>query len=261
MTDYSTCCCHRRWVAKLCLTLLDATDCSPPGASVHGVLQYSSQGYWSGCHCLLQRIFPTQRSNPCLLLGRWILYNRATWEVVQQVHRCSNACLLNYNENKAKKSYFSPLCKDCKHFSLLHHLVIGSKPLSALGTLPAALEVPAHLPSPVSPLAPTPVTTASVLQHIQLTRPRASAPPATPNTHPWSPLSALCSSLCWHLCHLLRGGPLLLLHTYLECSCLFHVYLVAVCLSLRPRANVSRSLPRPQHPAQAHSSAQELGVD
>ena len=28
-----------------------------------------------GCHLRLQGIFLTQRSNPCLLLGRWILYH------------------------------------------------------------------------------------------------------------------------------------------------------------------------------------------
>ena len=28
---------------------------------------FSRQEYWSGCHCLLQGIFPTQGSNPCLL--------------------------------------------------------------------------------------------------------------------------------------------------------------------------------------------------
>ena len=140
-------------------------------------MEYSSQGYWSGLHCLLQRTFLTQGSNPCLLLGRWILYNQVTWEVVQQVHGCSNACLLSYNENKTKKSYFSPLCKDCKHFSLLHHLVIGSKPLSALGTLPAALEVPAHPPAPSPRLHLLQLQLPRMfLQHIQLTRPRASAP-------------------------------------------------------------------------------------
>ena len=32
----SCCCC---WVAKSCLTLCDPTDCSPPGSSVHGILQ------------------------------------------------------------------------------------------------------------------------------------------------------------------------------------------------------------------------------
>ena len=32
-------------VAKLCLTLWDPTDCSPPGSSFHGI---SRQEYWSG---------------------------------------------------------------------------------------------------------------------------------------------------------------------------------------------------------------------
>ena len=32
----STCCCL---VAKLCLTLCDLMDCSPPGSSVHGISQ------------------------------------------------------------------------------------------------------------------------------------------------------------------------------------------------------------------------------
>ena len=51
------CCC---WGSKLCQTLLPPMDCSPPGSSVHGILQpkvpeeFSSQG----CHFLLQGIFP-----------------------------------------------------------------------------------------------------------------------------------------------------------------------------------------------------------
>ena len=36
--------------------------------------EFSRQEYWSGCHCLLQGIFPTQRSNPGLLHCRQILY-------------------------------------------------------------------------------------------------------------------------------------------------------------------------------------------
>ena len=39
------------------------------------------QEYWSGCHFLLQGIFPTQGLNPCLLCtARWILYHWVTWE-------------------------------------------------------------------------------------------------------------------------------------------------------------------------------------
>ena len=36
-----------------------------------------------GCHSLLQEIFLTQGSNPCLLHCRWILYHWATWEALQ----------------------------------------------------------------------------------------------------------------------------------------------------------------------------------
>ena len=41
---------------QLCLTLCDPTDCSPPGSSVHRILQARRPVC---CHALLQRIFPT----------------------------------------------------------------------------------------------------------------------------------------------------------------------------------------------------------
>ena len=46
-------------------TLCDPVDCRPPGSSICG----DSPGKKTGraCHALLQRIFPNQRSNPCLL--------------------------------------------------------------------------------------------------------------------------------------------------------------------------------------------------
>ena len=45
----------------------------------------SRQEYWSGgCHALLQGIFPTQRLNLPVLLGRRILYHWATWEAPDQ---------------------------------------------------------------------------------------------------------------------------------------------------------------------------------
>ena len=51
--------------AQLCLTLWDPMDCSPPGFSVHGILPGKNTG--TGCHFLLQGIFPTQGLNPRLL--------------------------------------------------------------------------------------------------------------------------------------------------------------------------------------------------
>ena len=54
-------------VTQSCPTLCDPTDYSPPGSSVHGILQAS-------CHSLLQGIFPTQGLNPGLLHCRQILH-------------------------------------------------------------------------------------------------------------------------------------------------------------------------------------------
>ena len=45
--------------------LCDPMDCRPPGSSVHGVSPGKNTEV--GCHALLQGIFPTQGSNPCLL--------------------------------------------------------------------------------------------------------------------------------------------------------------------------------------------------
>ena len=53
-------------VAQWCLTLCDPMDCSPPGSSVHGVLQARIPGV--GCQALLQGIFQTQGWNSHLLL-------------------------------------------------------------------------------------------------------------------------------------------------------------------------------------------------
>ena len=61
--------------------LCDSMDCSLPGSSVHRDSPGKNTGV--GCHALLQRIFPTQGSNPCLLWFlhfRWILYCWATGE-------------------------------------------------------------------------------------------------------------------------------------------------------------------------------------
>ena len=63
-------------VTQSCLSLCDPIDCSLPwfhGSSVHGILQARILE-WVG-HSLLQGIFPTQGSNPCLLHCRWSLYH------------------------------------------------------------------------------------------------------------------------------------------------------------------------------------------
>ena len=56
--DCVVCVCSQFW-----LSLYDPMDCSPPGYSVHGIIQTTGVG----CHFLLQGIFPTQGSNLSLL--------------------------------------------------------------------------------------------------------------------------------------------------------------------------------------------------
>ena len=58
---------------RLCLTRCNPFDCSPPGSSVHGILQARVTGV--GCHSLLQGPFLTQGSNLGLLHCRQILYH------------------------------------------------------------------------------------------------------------------------------------------------------------------------------------------
>ena len=57
-------CVHAK-LLQLCLSLCDPSDCSPPGSSVHGDSPGKNNGV--ACHALLQGIFLTQGSNPCLL--------------------------------------------------------------------------------------------------------------------------------------------------------------------------------------------------
>ena len=59
-------------VVQSCLTLWDM-NCSPPGTSVHGILQARILE-WVSSHSLLQGIFLTQGSNPGLPHCRRVLY-------------------------------------------------------------------------------------------------------------------------------------------------------------------------------------------
>ena len=60
-------------VHPLCPTLCDSMDCSPPGSSVHGILQ-ARRLEWDAIS-FLQGIFPTQKWNPGLLHCRRILHH------------------------------------------------------------------------------------------------------------------------------------------------------------------------------------------
>ena len=74
-----------------CLTLCDPVDCSLLGSSVHGNSPGKNTGV--GCHALLQGIFPTERSNPCLLCllhCRQILYCWTTREAPSATYMLPN---------------------------------------------------------------------------------------------------------------------------------------------------------------------------
>ena len=75
-------------VAQLCPTLCDPMDCSPPGSSVHGILQVRMLEY---CHSLLQRIFLNQESNLGLLHCRQILYH-LSYREVKVAQSCPTLC-------------------------------------------------------------------------------------------------------------------------------------------------------------------------
>ena len=59
---------------SVCPVLCDPVDYSPPGLSVHGILQATTLE-WVGCLSFLQGIFPTQGWNPGRLHCRQILYS------------------------------------------------------------------------------------------------------------------------------------------------------------------------------------------
>ena len=78
-------------VAQLCLTLWGPMDCSPPGSSVHGILQekileWGAISYSGG-------VFPTQGSKPCLFHLR--LWQADSLPLVPPVKPLSDLSLAN----------------------------------------------------------------------------------------------------------------------------------------------------------------------
>ena len=84
-----------------------------------------------GCHFLLQRIFPTQGSDPvspCLLHGRQILYHWATWEAPIHLHY-RITCFRNRSldghfqrsQSSNKKKRFSSFQSLFLHFNTSFH--------------------------------------------------------------------------------------------------------------------------------------------
>ena len=77
-------------------TLCGSMDCSPPGSSVHGLLQARILGFLQGCYALLQGIFPTQRLNPiapapsALQMGSFLLSHQESPYIAEFVSRATS---------------------------------------------------------------------------------------------------------------------------------------------------------------------------
>ena len=76
-------CCVPCLVAQSCLPLCKPTDCSPPGSSIHGILQARILEWVAMPSC--RGLFPTQGSNPGLPHCRWILYHLSHQESPTQL--------------------------------------------------------------------------------------------------------------------------------------------------------------------------------
>ena len=63
--------------AQSCPTPSNPLDCSPPGSSVHGILQARTLE-WAAISCSREPY--RHRGWTCISRTRWILYCRATWE-------------------------------------------------------------------------------------------------------------------------------------------------------------------------------------
>ena len=133
-------------VTHLCLTLFDPMDSSPPGSSVHG--DSPGKNTEVDCHDLLQRIFPTQGSNPDLPHCRQIRYWRGNTNSLRKTQisekrrlssdkwlwNCTNGVLSTtmsftcflFNYKKSMDFHILILYSATQFFSIWYSLIIDS---------------------------------------------------------------------------------------------------------------------------------------
>ena len=100
LMDLRVCVCVCAKSLQSCLTLCNPMDCILPVSFSVG---FSRQEYWWGCCALLQRIFPTQGSNPGLYIswtGSWALY---PWCHLGSLSM-DLYCLPNHGEGREKET-------------------------------------------------------------------------------------------------------------------------------------------------------------
>ena len=118
-------------VAWLWLILCDPVDCSPPGSSVHRILQGKATG--GGCYALLQEIFPTQGLNLDLPHSRQILYHLSHQGSPTE---CYTSLLLHYYiRDHIKDKYFSLIPQFCWLVNVFWVLCMHAKSLQLCLTL------------------------------------------------------------------------------------------------------------------------------
>ena len=91
---------HACSVSKLCPTLCDSMDRSPPGSSLYGILQAR---ILVGCHFLLQGIFPHLGVEPVSqvpCIGRQVLYHQCYLWSPNKTHDNMDECQGHYAEWK-----------------------------------------------------------------------------------------------------------------------------------------------------------------
>ena len=119
---------------QLCLTLYEPVDCSPPGSSIHGILQ-AKLLEWVAIP-FTKGIFLTQGSNPSLSHFRQIVYplshkgNPRHYQVSSVcVHVCVCMCVQNSPLLQAitKRNAISALCFWNSIFVSLLWIMIGIK--------------------------------------------------------------------------------------------------------------------------------------
>ena len=125
-------------IAQSCPTVCNPMDCSLPHSSVHGIFPGKSTGV--GCQILLQRIFPTQGSNPGLPHCRQTLYhlshqgsldnrnlsshNSGGWKSEMKVWTGS---LLPWPVSSSCPHMAIPLCPSCRHHQMSNGIGMWSQ--------------------------------------------------------------------------------------------------------------------------------------
>ena len=114
-----------------CPTLCDPIGCSPPGSSVHGILQ-AGRLEWVARPSSRGSFWP--RDQTCVscvsCIGRWILYHWATWEAISRTSSTYKAMAFTIQRIISNRgSTSSLLVKWCQQTGVIRFPIIWSEDL------------------------------------------------------------------------------------------------------------------------------------